>query len=372
MEQHYSADDAAYEFWRDSSDWFRQRRLFGVPIVTRNFTDSIEYEGNIYTKGGWVLRMLREQLGDENFFAGLHNYLQTNRGQNVVTADLQKAIEQQTATNVDKFFHQWVYRAGAPEFDVSYTYDDAAHQVKMTVKQLQKVEGLVGLFDVPVDVEITTASGRKTFPVEVSEAIQNFTFPADSTPRMVLFDKGDKILKTASFDKEVPMLVYQLKNAETVPDRADAALGLAVSGNDPDAMAALGDAARHDPFWGVRVEAIRTLGRIGGGAAEKHILAAANDEKPWVRDVAVRQLGRFSDDASLSSKLAYIAANDKAYRVRAAALESLLGDLEGPNTYDILCGSRRIGLARRYASGRRAGSVGNAFQSARHADTFRW
>ncbi len=335
MEQHYGADDAAYEFWRDSSDWFRQRRIYAVPIVTRNFTDSVEYEGNIYTKGGWVLRMLREQLGDANFFAGLHNYLQTNRGQNVVTADLQKAIEQQTSMNVDKFFHQWVYRAGAPEFDVSYTYDGSAHQVKMTVKQQQKIEGLVGLFDVPVDVEITTASGRKTFPIEVSEASQSFTFPADTAPLMVLFDKGYKILKTASFDKETPMLIYQLKNAETVPDRADAALALGTSGNNPDSIAALGDAAQHDPFWGVRVEALRTLGRIGGAAAEKSILAAANDEKPWVRDVAVRQFGRFSEDTSLPSKLADIAANDKAYRVRVAALESL-GDIKSQNAYDIL------------------------------------
>lgn len=340
MEQHYGADDAAYEFWRDGSGWFRQRRLFPVPIVTRNFTDSIEYEGNIYTKGGWVLKMLREQLGDENFFAGLHNYLQTNRGQNVVTADLQKAIEQATSVNVDKFFLQWVYRAGAPEFEVSYMYDDVAHQVKMDVKQTQKVEGLVGLFDVPVDVEITTSSGRKTFPIEVSEASQSFSFPADSVPLMVLFDKGDKILKTAEFKKDASMLIYQLKNAETVPDRADAALALGAFGASPDTIAALADAAQHDPFWGIRVEALRTLGRIGGAAAEQPILAEMRDDKPWVRDVAVAQLGRFSDDGSLAPTLAGIAANDKAYRVRAAALESL-GEIKGPNVYDILVAAVR-------------------------------
>ena len=84
---------------------------------------------------------------------------------------------------------------------MSYSYDDAAHQVKLDVAQTQKVEGLVGLFDVPVDVEITTASGRKDFPIEVSQATQSFTFPADSAPKMVLFDKGDKILKSLDFKK---------------------------------------------------------------------------------------------------------------------------------------------------------------------------
>ncbi|MFZ1034033.1 MAG: M1 family metallopeptidase, partial [Candidatus Acidiferrales bacterium] len=67
-EQHYGGDEAAYEFWRDQSNWFRQKRLYPVPIVTRNFTDSIEYAGNVYTKGGWVLKMLRTKLGDEDFF----------------------------------------------------------------------------------------------------------------------------------------------------------------------------------------------------------------------------------------------------------------------------------------------------------------
>ena len=112
-EQHYGADDAAYEYWRDQNNWFRQKRLYPVPIVQRNFTDSIEYAGNVYTKGGWVLKMLRSKLGDQDFFRGLHYYLETNKNQNVVTADLEKAIDQATATNVDHFFHQWIWRAGA-------------------------------------------------------------------------------------------------------------------------------------------------------------------------------------------------------------------------------------------------------------------
>ena len=117
-----------------------------------------------------MLKMLRAKLGDEDFFRGLHYYLETNRGQNVVTADLEKAIEQATAINVDEFFHQWIYRAGAPQFDVSYTYDDAAHQMKLNVKQTQKVEGMVDLFDVPVEVEIATASGRKISRSKSSKA----------------------------------------------------------------------------------------------------------------------------------------------------------------------------------------------------------
>jgi aminopeptidase N len=333
--QHLGADDADYDFWRDQRYWFSERHIFAAPIVNRTTEDPLEYAGNIYTKSGWVLRMLHEKLGDAEFFRGLSYYLKTNRGQNVVTADLQKAIEQATATNVDEFFDQWVFRAGAPELAVSYTYDDAVHQVKLEVKQTQKVEGFVGIFKVPIEVEIATAGGKKTYPIEVSKADETFSLPADHEPLMVIFDKGDKILKSVEFKRDAGALIYQLKNAETVPDRADAAAALDDVKDHPDAVAALGDAAQRDPFWGIRVEALKALGKIGGMNAEKQILAATNDDKPWVRNVAVEQLGHFENDSSLVPKLVEIAANDKAYRVRAAAIESL-ASIKAPNAYDML------------------------------------
>ncbi|MGB8839256.1 MAG: M1 family aminopeptidase, partial [Candidatus Acidiferrales bacterium] len=334
-EQHYGADDAAYEFWRDQASWFREKRMYPVPIVTRNFTDGIEYAGNVYTKGGWVLKMLRTKLGDEDFFRGLHHYLEVNRNQNVVTADLEKAIDQSTATNVDHFFQQWIWRAGAPKYAVSYTYDDAAHQVKLNVKQTQKVEGMVELFDMPVEIEIATASGHKTYPIVVSKAEETFTLPADGAPLMVVFDKGDNVLKSVEFKKDAAALIYQLKNAETVPDRADAAVALGEMRDNPEVVAALGYAAQHDPFWGIRAESLKALGKIGGNGAEQQILAAVHDDKPWVRKVAVQQLGNFSEDGSLGPKLTEIASTDKAYGVRAAALNAI-GEIKAPNAYDIL------------------------------------
>jgi len=334
-EQHFGADDAAYEFWREQNQWFRQKRMYPVAIVNRNFKDSDEYAGDIYTKAGWVLKMLREKLGDAEFFHALHVYLETYRGQNVVTADLQSSIEKATSINTDEFFHQWIYRAGAPQFQVSYTYDEAAHQVKLEVNQTQKIEGLVGLFDVPIDVEITTADSHETFPIEVSQAAQSFTFPADAAPKMVLFDKGDKILKSLDFKKPPAELIYQLKNAQGITDRTDAAVALGNVKDNSEVVASLGDAAQQDSFWGVRAEALRALGRIGGASAEQAILPELHDEKPWIREVAVQQLGSFKDDASLSGKLETLATGEVAYRVRAAALNSL-ATMKAPGAYDAL------------------------------------
>jgi aminopeptidase N len=302
--------------------------------VSYDITNPIGNSGNIYGKGGLVLRMLREKLGDDAFFHALHHYLETNRGQNVVTADLIKAIEQDTSVSVDEFFRQWVYGAGAPKFEVTQKYDDAAKQLQLEVKQTQKVENYVGLFHVPIDVEVATAAGRKTFPIDVSKADETFSFTLDGAPLMVIFDAGNKILKTLDFKRDPAALIFELKNAETVPDRADAASALGDVNDNDDVVRALGAAAASDPFWGVRNESLRSLGKIGNSAAEKEVEAALANDKPWVREVAVTQLGKFKD-ASLGAELAKIAATDPAYRVRAAALQSL-ADSKAPNALDVL------------------------------------
>ena len=71
-----------------------------------NFEESEEFDGNAYGKGGWVLYMLRNQLGERAFFAALQHYLEVNRGTNVMTSALVRSIDESTHTSVDQFFDQ--------------------------------------------------------------------------------------------------------------------------------------------------------------------------------------------------------------------------------------------------------------------------
>ena len=336
MEGYYGKDQADFERWEAGRQWLGNSDLFSKPIVRHDFDDSSEFDGNAYTKGGWVLHMLRQQLGEEAFYRGLKHYLEVNRGKNVVTADLAKAMEESSQTNVDQFFSQWLYGAGAPKFDLSYAYDDAKHQVALTVKQTQKVEGRVGIFRVPVDVEITTASGPKLYSITVSKAEQTFTFPSDSAPLMVVFDKGDHVLKSAEFHKERKEWLYQLKNAVELTDRADAVVALGKIKNDEEVVNALASTLRGDKAWGVRAIAADTLGQVGGAAASKQLLDALNStNEPWVRYRIVAALGNFKNEAAIVTKLNTIANGDSSYRARASALQAL-GRLKAPDALSTL------------------------------------
>jgi aminopeptidase N len=335
-EAHFGKDQADYDRWEAARDWMGQANLYEKPIVRFDFTDSSEFDGNAYTKGGWVLYMLRHQLGEDAFYRGLKHYLEVNRGKNVVTADLIKAIEEATHTGVDQFFSQWVYGAGAPKFDLSYKYDDAKHEVALTVKQTQKVAGHVGLFTIPTEVEITTASGPKLYPITVSKDLEVFTFHSDSAPLMLLFDKGGQVLKSADFHKEKKEWLYQLKHASEVGDRADAIHALGKLKNDDEVIAALADALRGDKSSGIRTNAADALGQLDGAAASKQLLASLDSVKePWVRNHVVSALGNFKNDSAIVARLDSIAHDDSSYRARASALQAL-GRLKAPTALTTL------------------------------------
>jgi aminopeptidase N len=332
-------DESAYSNWNTQRGWMGQAtfrpQVFAEPIVTRNFNDALEFEANIYDKAGLILEMLRSQLGDEAFFGALHHYLDVNRNKNVVTADLVKAIEESTNTNVDRFFNQWIYGAGAPKFRVRASYDAAERQEKLTVEQTQKMDVHVGLFEVPVEVELTTAAGKKSYWIKVTKAEETFPFPADSAPLMVLFDKSNKVLKSAEFEKPATELIYQLEHADAVTDRADAAVALGGFAKDDSAVEALGRAATRDAFWGVRVQAAQSLGRISTDASKKLIVAALNDKEPWVRQSIVRLLARFQNDPEIIARLDTLYKNDPAFGVRGAAL-GVLAQMKAPGAYEML------------------------------------
>src|SRR5216684_633239 len=335
-EAHFGHAPADYERWNNAREWFESSSLWNKPIVRHDFDDSSEFDGNAYGKGGWVLYMLRHQLGEDAFYRGLKHYLEVNRGKNVVTADLVKAIEEAAHTNVDQFFSQWIYGAGAPKLDLSYSYDDAKHQVAVTVKQTQEREGRVGLFRIPTEVEITTHSGARLYPITISKEAQTFPFPADSAPLLVLLDKGGHVLKSAEFHKEKKEWLYQLKNATDFSDRADAVIALGKIKNDEEVVAALAETLRNDKAWGLRATAAETLGQLGGASASRQLLDALNTaNEPWVRNRVVSALANFKDEAAVAAKLNSIAREDSSYRARAAALQALAG-LKAPNSLTVL------------------------------------
>src|SRR5438874_4547047 len=103
--------------------WARGQRR---PIVTNNYADpDAVFDTYAYPRGGAVLHMLRDVLGEENWWRALHHYLTKYANQPVETEQFRIAIEEATGRPMDWFFDEWVYKMGHPKFRVSQDYDPA-------------------------------------------------------------------------------------------------------------------------------------------------------------------------------------------------------------------------------------------------------
>lgn len=63
----------------------------------------------VYDKGAYVLHLLRAELGERAFWAGLRQYTRKYFGKSVTTADFQAAMERASGKDLTDFFAKWVY-----------------------------------------------------------------------------------------------------------------------------------------------------------------------------------------------------------------------------------------------------------------------
>lgn len=151
-----------------------------------------------YDKGGVVLHMLREQIGEEAFWKAVNLYLNRHKFGSVESTDLRKAMEEASGQDLGWFFDQWVYGLGSPKLSVKQAYNAGSRTLTLTITQTQKQDRLTPpAFRLPLDIEIETARGERTEKIELTKRLEVFTFKIDGRPTKLVIDKDEKVpLKT--------------------------------------------------------------------------------------------------------------------------------------------------------------------------------
>jgi aminopeptidase N len=277
----------------------------------------------VYVKGASVLHMLRAILGDELYRETIRHYGESNAHDVVETQDLMRAVREASGENLDWFFEQWAYLAGHPKFKVTKAWDKATGVLSLKVEQTQKTGGLVPVFRVPLDVEIVWDGGRETHRIVVEDKSSNYHFRVPAEPKMVVFDKGDWILKTLDFPKLTSESIYELENGDFMT-RVRAARALASKGSEAHAIEALRRTITGDAYWGLRREAALALGAMDNADARAALIAGTSEDDARVRLACAEALGSFYRDETAAQQLESLVTKDRAYGVRAAAIASLV------------------------------------------------
>lgn len=354
------------ELWSEhdlGADWFKYSMLnvkkgylqedarYRRPVVYHVYYDQgFElFDGHLYNKGGWVLHMLRHQLGDATFRRAIKAYLERYREKEVITADLERTVEEVSGRSLGQFFQQWIYSGGYPALEVHHAWDDESHMLNLKIKQTQKVDDLTPCFVTPLDLTITIPTSEeaasdkhttetRTIPLRVmlgedGQAEQSFYIPLERRPLMIRIDPDGWLLKTLKFDRPTGMLCYQLAHDPDVLGRIEAAESLGER-NENESLEALVNTLNNDAFWGVRVTAAAALGKIGTEKAQTALIQALQALDPVqhsrVREAIVQALGDFQapQQAELAQRSAdvlrpILEGGDASYGVEAAAAEAL-------------------------------------------------
>ncbi len=167
----------------------------GGTVYLEDVTDPFQvFVGIIYSKGAWILHMLRHVVGDEDFWTIMQSYAQQYAYGHAGTEDFQAVCEDVHGTNLDWFFHPWIYEEFHPIYAYSWSsaQHDDHHELTLTIEQVQDN---TGLFIMPIDVTVRTEQGMETFVVFDSLQTQIFHHALDSRPLAVALDTDNWILK---------------------------------------------------------------------------------------------------------------------------------------------------------------------------------
>ena len=274
-----------------------------------------------YSKGGRILHMLRNYLGDSAFYKGLNLYLTTNKFKSAEAHHLRLALEEVSGKDLTWYFNQWYFGSGHPKLDINYSYQADKKQAMVVVKQTQNTGKI---FRIPTYIDVYNGKSKSRNWVWIENATDTFFISSETKPDLINFD-GDKVLLCEKKEnKNLDNYIHQYYQAGNYMDRREAVDFCGRKMDDPKARAVLADALA-DPFHGIRELAMSKIDlkkEIQREAFEKKIatLVLAEKNRP-VKASMVAALGNTNNKAYAPIFLTHV--NDSSYTLSGAALTAL-------------------------------------------------
>lgn len=212
---------SAYHNYQRNKFYFGRGTIF----VEDPLNDSIFDSGLSYNKGSCVLHMLRHMVGENKFFEILKTYHNSPAHQfgTATTEEFRDLCETISGMELDRFFQQWIYEEGFPEYEFLYGkkyLPSNQYEVFGIIKQIQTIGPV---FEMPLDITITTATGDTTLVVWSKEAVESFTFLIDKEPLNVQLDKDQWVLRRI-YETSYPLVNLQDYNIDDAAGNSNGSL----------------------------------------------------------------------------------------------------------------------------------------------------
>ena len=279
-----------------------------------------------YPKGGAILHMLHNYVGDSAFFKSLNLYLTTNKFKSAEAQQLRLAFEAITGQDLNWFWNQWYYGSGQPDLTINYDYSNKTARVI-----IEQTQATGKIFKLPIAIDVySTGANKKRYQVWAENKTDTFYFPVDTKLSLINVDADKVLLCKKTDNKSADEFEQQSKYAGNYMDRKEA---LEYFAANKLSNLALG---LHDRYYGLR---LFTLQKIDEGETYtvppvlKDIeQIASNDRNKLVQAKALEILAKLNDKKYESLFNTYV--NDSSYSVAGASLEGLI-KLEPDQAYTL-------------------------------------
>ncbi len=278
------------------------------------------FDAVTYQKGGRILNMLRNYLGNDAFYKGLGIYLKTNAFKPGEAQQLRLALEEASGRDLNWYFNQWYYGHGNPALKISYKWDDAAKTETVYLQQTQDGNAFI----LPMAVDIYAGGTKVRHKIWMNDKADTLTFSSTAKPDLVNVD-GDKVLLAEKKDgKTLDEYVFQYFNTPLFLDRFEA-IDRATPEQGSAGARKVMIAALKDKYYGLRIKAIRGLNmtndEVRNEAQPMLVDIIKTDDNTLVRAAAIDVLGKLK--ASGMMNLFKDALKSQSYAVQGAALTAI-------------------------------------------------
>ena len=318
-EYKYGKDAEGYDQSKEMTAYLSSKSAPTKELVRFYYNDKEDmFDLVSYQKGGRILHMLRNYVGDAAFYTSLNKYLTDNKFSNGSAHKLRMAFESVTGKDLNWFFNQWYFTSGHPKLDIKYGYDSINQLAKVFIKQTQ-----TGInFQLPVSIDVYQGATKNNYTVWLKSKSDSFYFTALKKPELINVDGENILLAEKRDDKKINEYYHQIKYGKSYTDRANAIDYALQENEDPLSMQII-RLGLNDPFYRIRIKALNSLEQKSLDAAtiEKVELLAKKDPYKLVRADAIKVLGIQQNSKYRNLFIEAIA--DSSYSVAGAALEAL-------------------------------------------------
>lgn len=324
FEHHNGREEADIHHQDDLNSYFNEARAKQVNMIRFDYEDTDDmFDRHSYEKGGRILHMLRNYVGDDAFFTALNLYLTEHRFSTVEIHDLRLTFEKVCGQDLNWFFNQWFLASGHPELFITYAYNETTKKETVHIEQVQDLSK-TPLYRLPMAIDIYSFGKKERHNITLKKETEEFVFDVAAKPNLVNVDAEKMLLCKKNDTKTQEEWAFQYKNAPLYLDRYEALDAL--SKNPTSKSKEIIVKALSDKNWSIRNFAIKKLDTPGNNndSELKPILIklALKDEKPSVRSNAIEMLGKLYNEEELLD-VYKTASDDKSYTVAAQALTTL-------------------------------------------------